>query len=187
MVNKELYLYIDKEQLKEGIVCIHYKQEFPLGDYEKLYNGGVIEVFQTLESIPAYGILENGILREMTIQEKWNARKELNDGNYYVKNDIVKLKPEFPENTFVNPIFDENLEEWKEGATQDEVIKFNYDKKVKFYNEELAIAKTISTEADYGMIENWKIEKTNIRLYLESIKPDSKVTPKTRPEIMVRG
>lgn len=183
----EKYMYIDKEILKSGIVCIHHKNDFPLGDYNSLYNGNVIEVYQTEESIPAYGILKDGVLIEMNEQEYYDARKELKNPGSYVKEGIVKTKPICPAETFFNPIFDENTEEWKEGATQDEVIKFNYDKKVKFYNEELTIAKNISTEADYGMIENWEIEKTNIRLYLESIKPDSKETPKTRPEIMVRG
>ncbi len=187
MTNKKLYLYIDKEQLKDGIVCIHCKQEFPLGDYEKLYNGGVVEVCQTLDSIPAYGILDNGILREMSMQERWNARKELNDSNYYVKNDIVKEKPTCPENTFVNPLFDENLEKWVEGATHEQVEKYNYDKKTEFYNSELEIATTLSKEANFGMIENWEVEYENIKLYLESIRPNSKAVPKERPEIMNRG
>lgn len=175
------YLYVCKNQLKTGIICIHANEEFPIGNYEELYRGTVIEVHQDPSTIPAYGILKDGILVEMSLQERWNARKELNDSSYYVKNDIVKNKPECPEGVYCKPEFNVETEEWEEKATQSEIAEFTLRKKTEFYNKELQIAKDISTEAEYGMIQDWETKKEEIRLYLESIRPNTVSTPLERP------
>lgn len=119
---KTNYIYLSKKHAMEGTAMVLSVNETRIKNYINILGEDAVEFDATKVELPHYITYDakNNIIREATLQERYNRGQYIPDENHYVKNGILKEYPSSPEN-IVKKIFNIDTEQWEETATETEI------------------------------------------------------------------
>lgn len=127
------YFYLSKKYAEKGdVYCYTYEQKERIVDFKKKFGEDCIEYKG--EYLPADIVLVGDTIREMTAQEKYDKRKELDTSRNYVKDGKVEQIPPQPAG-LTKPFFDRDKGEWVETATLAEIVEIKRNIFLSLYKD----------------------------------------------------
>lgn len=184
------YFYLNNDHLKKGYPAVLLMQDASLENYEMNFlNKGISSREYIGEYLPERLIYDEKLkkVRIPTEQECYDldpSNYVLKEDTYYLKNEKVKLKPEYPKN-MIKPIFSVDKESWEESATELEIKNYKNEVYKAFYYSELEVFSKVTAEYNAGVKTQKEYEECQeyIRALASQLNSDNKIEIK-RPDSM---
>lgn len=186
------YFYLNEEHLQKGYPGVLEISDKAIENYEvEFLKKGIVARVYIGEYLPDRLVWDSNLkeVRIATEQERYDldpANYELRENSHYMKDGIIKNKPQYPTN-MLKPIFSVDLEIWEEAATQVELENHANAIYKNFYNEELEKFSKTTNEYNAGVITEAEYEECRAYIRALATQLDSNIKKGIeRPMIMNR-